>query len=405
MDIPLRKFDLTGQQFKRNPFPTFEAMRESGPFVRTKIPIIGKVHFAVSYDACSELLKNPGQFTVDYRKSDKRNPMGLFYLSKTMRVFTQSMLAVDDPDHRRLRQFTDQAFHARSIEPLGDRIALLADRLLEKWVASGAPDFVDSVARRLPLLVICDILGLPEEDQDEFISWMAPISEVRSFLVVFSMIPLLKRIMKYLRARIALCRANPGEDLISTLVHLEKDGDRLTDDELVAMIFLLFVAGHETTTHLISGSVEALLAHPAQLEFLKADWTHVPAAVEELLRYVCPVQMTKPRFALGDYEIAGVEVKKGDMCMALLASANADPDHFTHPKTMNLSREKNRHLAFGAGPHLCLGLHLARLETQIILRRLFERYPNCRLKIPEAGLQWTRRSGVRALRSLPLETG
>lgn len=402
MSVPVRTFDLTGQPFKRNPFPTFECMRAEGPLVAARIPILGKVHFTVTHDACTELLKSPDRFAVDVRQTGKRHIIELLYKSKTISLMGQNMLASDDPQHRRLRQFADQAFRSRTIENYRAQIERTSQRLLDRWAANGYGDFVDGVARRLPLMVICDILGMPEEDQDEFIGWMAPISEVRSVASVFTMLPLLRRIIAYLRHRIAFSRSRSDSHLISALVHAEKDGDRLSDDELVAMIFLLFAAGHETTTHLISGSALTLLQHPQQLETLRADWSQSPAAVEELLRFVSPVQMTKPRFALADTEIEGVPLACGQMTIALLSAANSDPEHFDNPATLDLTRVKNRHLAFGGGPHLCLGLHLARLETQIVLEQIFRRFPDLRLAVSPESLQWTRRAGIRALRALPL---
>ena len=403
MDIPARTYDLTGQQFKRNPFPTFECMRAEGPAVRVPIPLLGPVTMMTTHVACTELLKSPERFVVDLRKTGKGNILQLLYWSKTIRVLGQSMLAQDDPQHRRLRQFADQTFHARSMDIYRDRIVRTTNRLLDRWAAGGYGDFVDSVARRLPLIVICDILGMPEDDQEEFISWMAPVSEVRSAASIFTMIPLMRRIVCYLQQRIAHARARSAPHLISALVHASKDGDQLGDDELVAMIFLLFAAGHETTTHMISGAVLTMLQHPEQLEALCADWTRAPIAVEELLRYVSAVQMTKPRFALQDTRLAGVDITKGQMCMALLASANTDPDHFNRPHVLDLQRQKNRHLAFGGGPHSCLGMHLARLEMQVVLEQVFTRYPGLRLATAAANLRWTGRGGIRALRALPLK--
>jgi cytochrome P450 len=190
---------------------------------------------------------------------------------------------------------------------------------------------------------------------------------------------------------------------VTELVQAEADGERLSEDELLAMVLVLFVAGHETTTHLISTSVVDLLAHPDQLDLLKSNPSLMPNAVEELQRHNSPVQATKPRMTRKDMEFHGVRLKQGDRVMGLLASANADPVHFSDPLTLDLKRENPRHLGYGGGMHLCLGMHLARLESEIALTRIFERWPDLALAVPASEVRWLARPGMRGPLVLPLK--
>ena len=196
---------------------------------------------------------------------------------------------------------------------------------------------------------------------------------------------------------------NPRSGLLSSLVAAKQDGHQLSEDELLAMAFLLLFAGHETTVHSLSGSVWSLLQDAGQLEALQADWNHMDLAVEELLRYLTPVQMTKPRIAAMDMDFHGQSIKQGDYIMALLAAANCDPEKFDQPETLDLHRDPNPHLAFGSGIHVCLGLKLARAEMAIALEKLFTRFPKLCLAVPEKELQWKKMLGLRSLLKLPVK--
>jgi len=406
MARPSLKFDLTGQAFKRDPMPTFARMRAAGAVVPTRIPIIGPIAYVTTHAAVVDLLKDADRFAVDARNAGRKTMFGLkWWMPRHIRLLANNMLTMDDPDHRRLRRLVDKAFSRRSVDAYRDRIGEIADELLDELAASSDRDMVSHFARALPLAVICELLGLPAADRPTFIRWMAAMSSVRSVYGFFRMMPALKKLSAYLRDQFAARRRAPRDDLISALVEVEEQGDQLSEDELLAMCFLLFVAGHETTTHLISGGLLALLQNPDQLERLKADWGEAPVAVDELLRYVSPVQITKPRLAKADMEFAGATLRRGDALVALLASANCDPDAFDAPERLDLARAPNRHVAFGGGPHLCLGLQLARAEAAIAFERLFTRFPDLRLGIPEDDLRWTERIGLRALTRLPVALG
>ena len=226
------------------------------------------------------------------------------------------------------------------------------------------------------------MLGLAPELREKTTRWMGDFANIKSVVSAARTFPMIGKLMKELRAEFAARRIDPRDGLISELVAAEADGDKLTEDEMLAMVMLLFLAGHETTTHLISTSVVDLLQHPDQLAMLRADPALMPNAVEELHRHTSPVQATKPRMAREDMEFHGAELKRGDRVMALLASANADPAHFADPETLDLRRPGVRHAGYGGGMHLCLGMHLARLETEVALERILARWPSFSLGVP-----------------------
>jgi cytochrome P450 len=205
---------------------------------------------------------------------------------------------------------------------------------------------------------------------------------------------------RYLEEQLQAARERGGEGLIAELVRVEKEGGHISGEEMVAMVFLLLGAGSETTTHLISGSAYELTRAPDLRDWLKEDWSRANLAVEEFLRFVSPVQFTKPRFVCRDVELAGVRLMPGDRIMAMLGAANMDPETHVHPETLDLARRPNRHLSFGTGIHFCLGHQLARIEAKCALEALFRRWPQLALAIPAAHVRWRRRPGMRAIETL-----
>lgn len=402
------KFDLTSQSFRRNPHPTLFRMQAVGPLVPVKIPIVGQIHFTTTYDACEQLLKRTDDFSVELSRAGwSRFGVFLKLMPSSLKLLSNNMLQKDDPEHKRLRKLVDQAFRRQEINRLEGQIERISGDLIDGLLNSegdqnGEYDLVKHVARDLPLAVISEMLGLPTADRPLFHRWMRRISEVSSAWSFFKIVPSINKITDYMRGVIKARRAVPSDDLITALVQVEDEGDKLSEDEIVAMVFLLFAAGHETTTHLISGGTLALLQNEAELQRLRDDPSLQPLAVDELLRFVSPVQMTKPRFALNDCEFEGQKIKRGQMLMALLAAANADPAVFELPDKLNIKRQPNRHLGFGAGPHFCLGAWLARKEMEIYLKVMLERAPNLKLGCAERELRWRKGGGIRALERLPL---
>lgn len=384
---------------KRDPGPGLARMLAAGPVVRMRMPVLGAIPFATTHAACEALLKEGDLFSSDVANGrNRRIAWFLRLMPRNVRVMTSNMLQKDGAEHRRLRRMVDGAFRRAAVEAWVPRIEAIAAGLLENWAASEDGDFVRTVARPLPLTVICEVLGLPPEDRADFTRWMAAFSQTDSIRQLPRVYVSLTRINRYLMARFAERRANPGDDLISVLVHAAEGGERLTDDEVLAMLGLLFIAGHETTTHLIGNSVLTLLDNPAELARLRADPALEETAVDELLRHTGTVEMTKPRYLRRDAEFEGVRFGRGQAVMAHLAAANRDPAVFADPDRLDLGRRPNRHLALGGGPHFCLGAWLAKAELAAILRLL----PDVALAVPEEALQWTGQGGIRALRALPL---
>lgn len=397
------KFDIVSPGFKRSPGATCEAMRAAGPLIPVRLPIVGDIHFATTHASVDALLKAHDRFSVDLL-TNGRTGLSTFlrWTPGPLKLLSENMLQMDGADHRRLRKLVDGAFRRTEIDALRPRIERIADDLIDKLARSNDRDLVRHVARDLPLAVICDMLGLPQEDRPRFTRWMASLSDVSSITGLARLIPAINRINTYLRNHFERRRADPGDDLISRLMATEADGDMLSANELLSMCFLLFVAGHETTTHLISGGTLALMQHREQWERLQADEELAAAATDELLRFVTPVMMTKPRIPVQDLEFEGVTLQRGQLVMGLLTSANLDPMVFEHPATLDITRTPNRHVAFGAGPHFCLGAWLARAEMEIFLQRLTNRCPDLNLAVPEDQLAWRKGTGMRALKSLPV---
>jgi len=406
---PAVQFDLLSQAFKENPFPTLARMRELGPVIRVRFPLFGKVWAATTYDAVNELLRDHHRFVQNPATAGNRR-MGtiLRWLPRTLKPLATNMLLRDPPDHRRLRGLVDQAFQRQSVEALRPRLETLADeaidRLAEQAARSpGGVDLLAQFARPFPLAAICELLGLPPEDRTRFTQWASRFSTSTNVLSILrGLFTGVGNMMQYVREEIRRQTKQPRSGLIAALIEAEEAGDRLSEDELVAMVFLLLAAGHETTLHQIACSVLTLLDHPGQLAELKADWGPADSAVQELLRYVSFAQVTKPRYARADTEFRGQAIRRGRMLFGCLAAANSDPSVFENPERLDIRRQPNRHLAFGAGIHVCLGAKLARVETAIALERLFTRFPQLKLAIPRTQIRYTPRFGARGLMALPV---
>lgn len=283
------------------------------------------------------------------------------------------------------------------------RIRAIADGLADELFAKGSPaDLVQSYARILPLSVISELLGLPMTDRPRFIAWANAMSSLTNVVSFFRLLLAFRKMRFYLKEQLQIARERGGEGLIAELVQVEREGGEITPDEMVSMVFLLLAAGSETTTHLISGSVYELLRNPGLRDWLEEDWSRAGLAVEEFLRFVSPVQFSKPRYVRRDVELEGVRLSKGDRIMVMLAAANMDQAVHDHPERLDLERKPNRHISFGTGIHFCLGHQLARIEAACALEALFRRWPNLRLAVDPARIRWRRRPGIRALARLPV---
>jgi len=399
--------DLASPAFKANPHPFYARLREEAPVWRTTLRDRRTAWLVTRYDDVAGVLKD-GTFA-----KDKLNAMDPEQRAKTpwvpgfLKPLERNMLDLDDPDHTRLRSLVSKAFTPRLVERLRERIEALCEELLDdmerEGKRKGGVDLVAGYALPLPATVIAEVLGIPAEDHKKFHRWSSRMISFSSTRDMVRFFPAALSFVRYLRKLIELRRADPKDDLISALVRAEEAGDELSEDEILAMAFLLLVAGHETTVNLISGGMLALLEHPEQAEALRDDPLLIKPAVEELLRYTSPVEVATERYAREDVEIEGTRVPHGEMVLAVLGSANRDERHFADPDALDLARDPNRHLAFGrGGVHHCLGAPLARMEGQIAISALLRRFPRARLAVTSETLRWRQGIFLRGLETLPL---
>lgn len=395
--------DFTGQEYLRDPADAMERLRAFGPLVKVKFPIIGTVWMTTTQEAAGRVLKDSATFTL--RKEG--NVAGVpWWLPGIFRTLANNMLTFDEPDHTRLRSIVDEAFRRRAVLDMEPRVAEIAGEMADELFADGSPaDLVQRYARKLPLAVICELLGLPSADREKFMAWADGATTVTNALWFVRMIPDIYAIKRYIEHRLDDVRAHGGEGLIAELVRVEKEGAEISRDEMVAMVFLLLFAGHETTTHLISGSVFELLKQPDLRDWLMQDPAHIDLAVEEFLRFVSPVQFSKPRNVRHDVTIDGVTLKQGDRVMAMIGAANMDPAANACPHKLDLTRKPNRHIAFGTGIHFCLGHQLARIEGKCAILALFARWPQLKLAVDPSEIRWRKRPGLRAIVELPVFAG
>ncbi len=393
--------DLTSQDFFRDPVAGLARLRAAGPVVQAKIPMVGRVWMTTTQETAARVLKDSDVFTV--RKDDGAVAGLRWWMPSVFRAFTQNMLSTDEPDHTRLRGIVEETFRRRAVLDMAPRIRAIAGELADELFAQGSPaDLVARYARILPLSVICELLGLPLEDRPKFMTWASRATGTSTALMLLRMVPTLGTIRRYLQRRLEHARTAGGDGLIAELVRVEKEGAPISGEEMVVMIFLLLFAGHETTTHLISGSVFELTRNAALRDWLEEDFSRADLAVEEFLRFVSPVQFSKPRFVRRDVELDGVRLKRGDQVVAMLQAANMDPAANQAPEKLDLARRPNHHLAFGTGIHFCLGHQLARLEGKCALEALFTRWPKLRLAVDPAQIRWRSRPGIRAIVRLPV---
>ena len=399
--------NIASPKFKANPFDFYKRLRAESP-IRRMPSLKGEPGWLVTrYDDVVTVL-NDERFIKNRLNafSPQQSARELWFRKlKVFKSLERNMLDLDPPDHTRLRALVSKAFTPGLIEQLRERIQSLTDELLDRVHDCGSMDLIRDYALPLPTTIIAEMLGVPVEDRHKFHRWSNAMTRVSSTWGMVTAIPQALAFLRYIRKIVKLRRANPQQDLVSGLARVEEAGDTLTEDELVAMIFLLLVAGHETTVNLIGNGTLALLEHPDQLVRLRHDPELIKPAVEELLRYTSPVEMATERYAREDLTIAGVTIPRGSVVFAVIASANRDEQHFVNPDALDIAREPNRHLSFGLGPHYCLGAPLARLEGRVAINTLARRMPDLRLAVPQSALQWRSGLVLRGLKSLPLTFG
>jgi cytochrome P450 len=377
---------------RADPYPAYRRWREQAP-----VAAVGAGFLVLTgHDACSELLRDPRFGHLE------TGPMAAPDDPAAPRI--RSFLGLNPPDHTRLRRLVSRAFTPRMIDRLAPRIQEITAGLVADAVAAGTTDLLAALAAPLPVIVISELLGVPPADHDRFEAWSHAMA--RGLDPDFLLPPDVREqqararveFRDYFRDLAARRRVDPGDDLLSALVAVTDAGDTLSEDELLATCTLLLIAGHETTTNLIGNGVLALLRHPEQYDALVADPSLVDGAIEEMLRYDSPVQLTA-RAALQDATVGDVDAPAGTFVLAMIGAANRDPDAHENAEAFDITRPPTRHLAFGQGIHFCLGSPLARLEGRIALRELVTRAPGMRLAGEPV---WKENVTLRGLATLPV---
>ncbi|MEU6391669.1 cytochrome P450 [Streptomyces sp. NPDC046939] len=370
--VDLEEFSDGGAQaFYADPYPVYEALRARGTVHRVLTPGPGPredLYLIVGHEAARAAFTDP--------RFAKTPPWGF-----EDALIGRHLLFADPPEHGRLRSLVTRAFTARRVAGLAPRIQKITDELLDDMVPRGSADLIAALAFPLPLVVICELLGVPDIDRDRFrrmsTQVVAPTSSDEEADVIPELAAYLDELIEAKRC------AEPADDLLSALIRTTaEDGDRLSPSELRAMAFLLLIAGHETTVNLIGNGVRALLAHPDQLAALRADLSLLDGAVEEMLRYDGPVETATHRFAAEPVDIDGIHIPAGAPVLIGIGSAGRDPDRFPSPDTFDIHRDPRGHLAFGHGIHFCLGAPLARMEARTAINSLLTRCPDLRLDDP-----------------------
>jgi cytochrome P450 len=396
------QFDVRDPAFLANPYPVFDRLRSFAPV--WKAPI-GR-WFVTRYDDCALMLRDR-RFGKDYADPDAlMRRFGPTALQEPAIVeLSNMMLMRDPPDHTRLRGLVTKAFTARRIEALRDRVREMTDRLLDAVEPNGGMDAIRDLAFPLPVLVICELLGVPEADRANFVhgsssggALLNPTPPTRAELDAAN--AGIQQSGAYFEALFEQRRREPQDDLITQLVQAEEAGDRLTTAELRANVNLLFAAGHETTVNLIGNGFLSLLRHPAQWQMLRDDPALIPNAIEEILRFECPVQAVAR--TIGEpVELAGVKLARQEIVVALIGAGNRDAAMFDAPDRFDITRKDLKPLSFGGGIHFCLGAQLARIEAAVVFETVLQKLPGLRLVDPDQP-KWRPSFTLRGLTELPV---
>jgi cytochrome P450 len=381
-------------RFKVDPF--YAELRRREPLTRVRMPYGEEAWLATRYADVRTVL---GDARFSRAASADRDEPRI-----SPRKLEAGLLLMDPPEHTRLRRLVAKAFTARRVEQLRPRTQEVADELIDRMIEAGPPaDLVGHFATPLPITVICELLGVPVKDQDRFHVWSEAVVSTTS-LSVEQIAGYIQNLFAYMRVLIEERRREPTDDLISALVRVrDEDNDRLTEDELVRLLTGLLAAGHETTVTQIPNFTYVLLTNPEKLAELRAAPELVPAAVEELLRYVpLGVASSFARYATEDVELGGVLVRAGEPVIGSLSSANRDEEVFPDPDSLDFGRSTNPHIGFGHGAHHCVGAQLARMELQVAIDVLVRRFPDLRFAVPEEELEWKSGMLVRGLKRMPV---
>jgi cytochrome P450 len=395
--------NLNSREFHQNPYDVYAALRANDPISPMSGSLFssGDSLFVTRYADVLTVLKDP-RFSVERRKVDGRDLSKAWWIPGILRAFLSSMVMVDNPDHTRLRTLVHKAFTPRMIQQMSARIETISAELLDRMAGKTTVDLMTDFALPLPLTVISEMMGIPHEDRSRFHTMMKKFMDASAFWSMLEQFPNAFALHRLFKKVITLRRTDPQDDLITALVQAEEQGDSLSEDELIAMLLLLLLAGHETTVNLIGNGTLALLEHPEQFAKLKANPDLTESAIEEMLRFTNPVQQIAPRYTLEDVELHGQHIPKGTTVIVGIASANRDETVFPNATQFDIARDPNPHIAFGLGIHYCLGAPLARMEGRIAFRALLNRFPHIELAVPAHTLGWRGAPALRGLKTLPI---
>ncbi|KWW99116.1 cytochrome P450 [Carbonactinospora thermoautotrophica] len=392
-DVP----QLFTPEFTADPYRTYAWLREHEPVKRVRLPSGMEAWLVTRYADARRALADP-RLSKDPRHDYPAWRRGLVGLPGEERYdLGFHVLNADPPDHTRLRRLVNKAFTPRRVAGLAPRIQQLTDQMLDEIAPRGEADLMGALAHPLPIIVICELMGVPEAERAMFRSWVDPHAGSRGGIGRST-----GKLRDYLHDLIDRKRAEPRDDLLSALVRAHDEEGSLDQVELASMAYVLIITGHETTVNLIGNGILALLTHPDQRKLLADNPGLLDGAIEEFLRYDGPVETATWRFATEDVEIAGVRIPKGDPVLVVIAAANRDPERFAEPDRLDITRTDAAHLSFGYGIHYCVGAPLARLQGRIAIETVFRRFPDLELAVPYERLRW--RSGLirRGVHRLPV---
>ncbi len=394
---------LFSEEIVQDPYPTYARLHEEGPIHYVEVAGKWAVWSIFSHAECASIAK-------DARLSAKRAQQMLLPLplsrqaefSELARMLSLWLIFMDPPEHTRLRKLLNKGFSAAAVEALRPQVQIIVDQMLSPLKQGSEVDLMHEIANPMPIQIILEMLGIPQDLRDTFVEWSRAIAAFRgnpnrTVDEARAAQDALVQLTEFFRKTVEERRRNKGNDLISLLIDIEEEGEVLTEEELYAQCIALLFAGHETTRNLIGNGMYTLLKNPEQTTELRAKPEIIRSAVEELLRYESPVQFTA-RVLKEDMEICGQEIRKGWTVQCMLGAANRDPKQFKEPDQLDLKRLNNQHLAFGAGVHACIGAQLARLEGQVAILNLVQRFPNMKLNGPRP--EWAPTFGLRGLNSL-----
>jgi cytochrome P450 len=402
--VALTPKSLFGESLWNDPYPVYRRFLAEGPIHYVNYKNGGWAVFR--HADCSTAIR-------DVRLSAKRTGLLLLTLpperrdefKELARLLGQWMLFIDAPEHTRLRKLMNKGFSPAIVESLRPQVERIVDRMLEPLVRASEADLMQAIAYPLPMRVIVEMLGVPDAMHDRLLEWTDAIARLfgASLQTPESVQPAndaVLKLTKFFRETARERRKKKGDDLISLLLDIEEGGEVLTEEEVYAQCVMLLFGGHETTRNLVGNGMYTLLRHPAEMAELRENAGLIRSAVEELLRYESPVQYTG-RMAKEELEICGLRLRPGDPILFILGAANRDPQQFRDADRLDLKRVNNPHLAFGAGAHFCIGNQLARLEGQVAILKLVERFP--RMQLAPQRVEWVPNPVLRGLKALPVE--